>query len=58
MYAIRSYYEITRRLHEQRAFGDTPRQVVGLIMEGGSLESDGQGTLLTTSECLESYNFV
>jgi len=48
--------QITRRLHEQRAFGDTPRQVVGLIMEGGSLESDGQGTLLTTSECLENPN--
>lgn len=29
---------------------------IGLIMEGGSLESDGLGTILTTSECLLSSN--
>jgi agmatine deiminase len=29
---------------------------IGLIMEGGSLESDGLGTILTTSECLLSPN--
>lgn len=27
-----------------------------LILEGGSIESDGQGTILTTSECLMSPN--
>jgi len=29
---------------------------IGLVMEGGSLESDGLGTILTTSECLLSPN--
>jgi agmatine deiminase len=28
----------------------------GLVLEGGGLESDGQGTLLTTAECLLSLN--
>jgi len=32
------------------------REVVGLILEGGSIESDGRGTILTTSECLLSPN--
>lgn len=29
---------------------------IGLIMEGGSLESDGLGTIMTTTECLMSPN--
>ena len=29
---------------------------IGLIMEGGSIESDGLGTILTTAECLLSPN--
>ena len=29
---------------------------IGLIMEGGSLESDGLGTIMTTTECLMSSN--
>ena len=44
--------EITARLHSLGAFGATPLQAVELILEGGSIESDGQGTLLTTSRCL------
>jgi len=29
---------------------------IGLVMEGGSLESDGLGTIMTTAECLLSPN--
>jgi agmatine deiminase len=43
---------ITARLREQGVFGDTPVETVDLVMEGGSIESDGQGTLLTTAACL------
>ncbi|KAA1174974.1 agmatine deiminase family protein [Marinobacter salinexigens] len=33
-------------------FGRSQLQAVDFILEGGSIESDGQGTILTTSECL------
>lgn len=46
----------TRRLREVGAFGDTPLRTVGLVLEGGSVESDGRGTLLTTEECLLGPN--
>jgi len=44
--------QITRRLHAQGAFGDTAIEHVDLILEGGSIEVDGSGTLLTTERCL------
>ena len=47
---------ITRRLHRAGAFGDTPLETLGLILEGGSIESDGRGTILTTAECLLNPN--
>ena len=46
---------ITRRLAEAGAFS-APLRTIGLILEGGSIESDGAGTLLTTSDCLLSPN--
>lgn len=47
---------ITGRLRRAGAFGDTPLETVGLILEGGSIESDGKGTILTTAECLLNPN--
>ncbi|RMF13330.1 MAG: agmatine deiminase family protein [Gammaproteobacteria bacterium] len=43
---------ITRTLHQQGAFDGTPLDTVDFVLEGGGIESDGQGTLLVTSECL------
>lgn len=47
---------ITRRLQEAGAFGDTPLATRGMVLEGGSIESDGAGTILTTAECLLNEN--
>jgi len=43
---------ITRRLYAADIFGNTPLQSVDIVLEGGSIEVDGSGTLLTTSRCL------
>jgi agmatine deiminase len=48
--------QVSRRLHQARAFGETPLTTCGMALEGGSIESDGRGTLLTTSRCLLSAN--
>ena len=48
--------QITAKLHVAGAFGKTPLCKVDLILEGGSIESDGKGTLLTTAECLLNPN--
>lgn len=46
---------ISKRLKQQGVL--LPNlNTIGLVMEGGSLESDGLGTILTTSECLLSPN--
>ncbi|SDM00277.1 agmatine deiminase [Catalinimonas alkaloidigena] len=47
---------LTGRLHAHGLFGEATLRRPGLVLEGGSLESDGQGTLLTTTECLLSPN--
>jgi agmatine deiminase len=46
---------ITRTLFEQGWLRATHRYA-GLALEGGGIESDGLGTLLTTTECLLSPN--
>lgn len=45
--------ELPRLLHEQR-FAEASYQRVDIVLEGGAIESDGQGTLLTTTNCLFS----
>ncbi len=40
---------ISRRLHAEGVFGDTPLVDCELVVEGGALETDGEGTLLTTA---------
>jgi agmatine deiminase len=47
---------VSRSLHELGAFGTTALHSVDLVLEGGSIESDGEGTLLTTTECLLNSN--
>jgi agmatine deiminase len=48
--------EITGKLFSNNAFspGVPRRDYLDFVLEGGSIESDGQGTILTTSECLLS----
>lgn len=45
---------LTRALHAMGAFGACECRSLAFILEGGSIESDGQGTILTTVNCLTS----
>ena len=47
---------ITRRLAESGILAGKYTNRLGFVLEGGSIESDGQGLLMTTSECLLSLN--
>ena len=40
--------------HVARLLGGVPLHTPGIIMEGGSIEVDGRGTVLTTRQCLLS----
>lgn len=44
--------QISGKLAALGAFGTLAVQTVDLVLEGGSIESDGQGTLLSTQQCL------
>lgn len=50
--------QITEKLYRLGIFGDNVayRNCKDFVLEGGSIESDGKGTLLTTSTCLLSEN--
>jgi agmatine deiminase len=45
---------IVTKLHADGAFGSLELETSKLILEGGSIEVDGNGTLLTTTNCLLS----
>jgi agmatine deiminase len=49
---------INQRLASQQVWGGTPLQSIPFVLEGGSIDSDGRGTVLTTESCLltESRN--
>ena len=47
---------ISRNLKEHGVFGHIPLRALHLVLEGGSIESDGHGTLLTTSSCNANPN--
>lgn len=48
--------QITRKAFESHFLKGHYENRLGFVLEGGSIESDGVGTLLTTSECLLSPN--
>jgi len=49
--------QITRKLHKSGAFTDYKYSNMNFfVLEGGSIESDGLGTILTTEDCLLSAN--
>jgi len=47
---------LSRALHEQGAYGDIAMASYEFVLEGGSIESDGAGGLLTTERCLLNPN--
>lgn len=47
---------ISAQLKEHGVFGTAPLRPVHLILEGGSIETDGHGTLLTTASCNANPN--
>ena len=50
--------QITRQLFEKKIFPDNIKYKnrLNFVLEGGSIESNGKGTILTTAECLLSEN--
>ncbi len=48
--------DVNKALQQKGYFGTTPFETVDFVFEGGSIESDGKGTILTTSECLCNPN--
>lgn len=48
--------QLVRRLHAAGAFGDVDYRRIDWVLEGGAIESDGQGTILTTRRCLLDEN--
>jgi len=48
--------QLNQNLYKKGYLGTTPLISKDFILEGGSIESDGEGTILTTSKCLCNPN--
>ena len=50
--------QITKQLYESKAFSPETvfQNMRQMVLEGGSLDTDGEGTILTTTRCLLSVN--
>lgn len=48
--------DLAANIHAQGLFQNTPMETHAFVLEGGSLETDGAGTLLTTAKCLLNRN--
>jgi len=48
--------QLNHALHKKGYLGVTALETVDFVLEGGSIESDGAGTILTTSRCLCNPN--
>ncbi|PHS34076.1 MAG: agmatine deiminase [Sulfurovum sp.] len=47
---------VNTALHKKGYMGITPLESIDFVLEGGSIESDGTGTILTTTKCLCNPN--
>jgi agmatine deiminase len=47
---------VNQHLHNKGYMGTTPLKTIDFVLEGGSIESDGEGTIMTTSACLCNPN--
>ena len=48
--------EVNKVLHKKGYMGVTPLESIDFVLEGGSVESDGLGTIMTTTECMCNPN--
>jgi len=47
---------VNTALHQKGYMGTTPLESINFVLEGGSIESDGEGTILTTTQYLCNPN--